>query len=68
MITRFGFASLLLLGVLVAGCSLPAPPNSPPSTGQGSPLLVPMERARKAAAEVEARQQQQEKAVMEAGR
>ncbi|MCP9772815.1 hypothetical protein KBY66_09270 [Synechococcus sp. Tobar12-5m-g] len=42
-------------------------PSSRPSRGQGSPLLVPMERARKAAAEVEAKQQQ-EKAVMEAGR
>jgi hypothetical protein len=67
MVRRFKLLCLFLLVASVSACAQPARLPSPPEEGNRSPLLEPLERARKAAAEVEANQSQQQKAVMEAG-
>jgi len=67
MVSRFKPLCLLLLIASVSACAQPARLSSPHAGGNRSPLLEPVERAKKAAAEVEANQLQQQKAVMEAG-
>jgi len=62
-----GIALLLLSSALVA-CAGSSPSNTTPSaTEQNSPLLVPLDRAREAAKELEAKQLERQNAVVEAG-
>jgi hypothetical protein len=67
MLSRFKILGFLLVIASVSACAQPARLSSPHPGGNRSPLLEPLERARKAAAEVEANQLQQQKAVLEAG-